>query len=127
MKSKNYVYGSTVLFGLLVLNLYGMNSCQGLPDGTAARLASASELDTPANAGEQLTKAAKAALAGFELEPGFKIEIIAAEPLVADPVAMEIDENGSLYVVENHGYPLDKNNTSKIKLLRDTDGDGQMD
>ncbi|HZG24482.1 MAG TPA: PVC-type heme-binding CxxCH protein, partial [Chitinophagaceae bacterium] len=52
---------------------------------------------------------------------------VAAEPLVADPVAMEIDENGNLYVVENHGYPLDKNNASKVKLLKDTDGDGQMD
>ena len=63
----------------------------------------------------------------FELEPGFKIELVAAEPLIADPVAMEIDENGNMYVVENHGYPLDKTRSSKVKLLRDTDGDGVMD
>lgn len=63
----------------------------------------------------------------FEIEQGFKIELIAAEPLIADPVAMEIDENGNLYVVENHGYPLDKTKSSKVKLLRDTDGDGVMD
>ena len=69
----------------------------------------------------------KDAVATFELEPGFKIELIAAEPLVADPVAMEIDENGNLYVVENHGYPLDKSKSSKVKLLCDTNGDGQMD
>ncbi len=70
---------------------------------------------------------AKEALSTFELEPGFKIELIASEPLIADPVAMEIDENGNLYVVENHGYPLDKSKTSKVKLLKDTNGDGQMD
>lgn len=63
----------------------------------------------------------------FQMEEGFKIELIAAEPLVADPVAMEIDENGNLYVVENHGYPLDDTKSSKVKLLRDTDGDGVMD
>lgn len=71
--------------------------------------------------------AAADAVSTFALEPGFKIELIAAEPLIADPVAMEIDENGALYVVENHGYPLDKTKSSKVKLLRDTDGDGQMD
>lgn len=70
---------------------------------------------------------AKDALSTFELEPGFKIELIAAEPLIADPVAMEIDENGNMYVVENHGYPLDKTKSSKIKLLKDTNGDGKMD
>ncbi len=67
------------------------------------------------------------AIASFELEPGFKIELIAAEPLVADPVDMEIDEYGRMYVVEMHGYPLDKSGNGKIKLLTDTDGDGRMD
>src|SRR5690349_17364895 len=71
--------------------------------------------------------AAEDAVSTFELEPGFKLELVASEPLIADPVAMEIDENGNMYVVENHGYPLDKTKTSKVKLLRDTDGDGVMD
>ena len=67
------------------------------------------------------------AAATFELEPGFKIELVAAEPLIADPVDMEIDEYGRLYVVEMHGYPLDKSGSGKIKLLSDSDGDGKMD
>ncbi|MFC5411793.1 PVC-type heme-binding CxxCH protein [Larkinella bovis] len=67
------------------------------------------------------------ALKTFELEPGFQIELVASEPLVADPVAMEIDEDGRFYVVEMHGYPLDKSGSGKIKLLTDTDGDGRMD
>ena len=66
-------------------------------------------------------------LATFELPPGFKIELVAAEPLVSDPVAMEIDENGLMYVVEMHGYPLDQGGSGKIKVLTDTDGDGKMD
>ena len=68
-----------------------------------------------------------AILSTFQLPPGFKIELVAAEPLVADPVAMEIDENGLMYVVEMHGYPLDKGGSGKIKVLTDTDGDGKMD
>lgn len=67
------------------------------------------------------------ALSTFELEDGFQIELIAGEPLISDPVDMEIDEFGRLYVVEMHGYPLDKSGTGKIKLLSDTDGDGMMD
>jgi hypothetical protein len=40
-----------------------------------------------------------------------------------DPVEMEIDENGTLYVVDMPGYPLDKSGSGKIKILSDTDGD----
>jgi putative membrane-bound dehydrogenase-like protein len=67
------------------------------------------------------------ALSTFELEPGFKIELLASEPLISDPVDMEVDEYGRLYVVEMHGYPLDKTGTGVIKLLADADKDGRMD
>ncbi len=40
---------------------------------------------------------------------------------------MMIDENGKMYVVEMHGYPLDESGTGKIKLLTDSNGDGQID
>lgn len=67
------------------------------------------------------------ALSTFQLEPGFKIELISSEPVVSDPVDMEIDEYGRLYVVEMHGYPLDTSRVSQIKLLRDNDGDGKFE
>ncbi|MGZ5135783.1 MAG: PVC-type heme-binding CxxCH protein, partial [Flavitalea sp.] len=70
---------------------------------------------------------AKDALSTFQIADGFKIEMIASEPLVSDPVDMEIDEYGRLYVVEMHGYPLDKSGSGKVILLSDTDGDGNMD
>ncbi len=66
-------------------------------------------------------------LATFEVAEGFQIELIAAEPLVSDPVDMEIDEYGRLYVVEMHGYPLDKDGSGTVRLLEDTNGDGIMD
>ena len=67
------------------------------------------------------------ALSTFEIEDGFQIELVAAEPLVMDPVAMDIDEFGRIYVVEMPGYPLDKGGTGRVKLLKDTDGDGRPD
>src|SRR2546425_6524037 len=71
------------------------------------------------------------ALAAFRLEPGLKIELVAAEPLVVDPVAMAFDEMGRLYVVENRGYPLGpgegKPPAGIIALLEDTDHDGRFD
>lgn len=67
------------------------------------------------------------ALSTFEVAPGFQIEMVASEPLISDPVAMEIDEFGRMYVVEMHGYPLDKSGTGKVRLLEDSNGDGKMD
>jgi putative membrane-bound dehydrogenase-like protein len=67
------------------------------------------------------------ALASFQLPKGFRIELLASEPLIGDPVDMEIDEDGRLYVVEMPGYPLDKSGSGSVKLLLDEDGDGQMD
>lgn len=67
------------------------------------------------------------AIATFEIPDGFQIEMLASEPEISDPVAMEIDENGVMYVVEMHGYPLDKSGTGKVRTLHDTNGDGKMD
>ena len=67
------------------------------------------------------------ALETFVLEAGFRIEVFAAEPLIQDPIAMEIDEQGRVYVVEMIGYPLDTGRNGRVKLLQDTDGDGLPD
>ncbi len=67
------------------------------------------------------------AAATYEVAEGFQIELIASEPEVMDPVDMEIDENGTMYAVEMPGYPLDKEHTGRIRILKDTDGDGKMD
>lgn len=74
------------------------------------------------------------ALAAFQLEPGLKIELVAAEPMVVDPVAFAFDEKMRLYVVENRGYPdplqtsgEPKTTLGRIARLEDTDGDGRYD
>ena len=73
------------------------------------------------------SESAQKALSTFKLPPGFKIELVAADPLISDPVDMTIDEKGRMYVVEMHGYPLDVSNSGKVIMLRDTNGEGKMD
>lgn len=67
------------------------------------------------------------ALRHFRLEPGFRIELMASEPDVQSPVAMDIDERGRWFVAEMPGYPLDTAPTGRIRLLEDTDHDGTPD
>ena len=68
------------------------------------------------------------AIRTFKVESGFHIEKYTSEPNVESPVAMDIDENGRVYVVEDRGYPLSTDNPlGRVKLLEDTNGDGIPD
>jgi len=63
---------------------------------------------------------------GFEIHPDFKLELVASEPLVFDPVEMHFDENLRTYVLEMPGYPL-RDAESRLVELIDTDNDGVYD
>jgi mono/diheme cytochrome c family protein len=69
----------------------------------------------------------------IQLPPGFKVEVVASEPMVQEPVGMAWDGNGRLYVVEMNTYMKDAAASgefeplSRIKLLEDTNNDGKMD
>jgi hypothetical protein len=68
------------------------------------------------------------ALKSFDVAPGFQIELVAAEPLVVDPVAMAFDEYNRLFVVEMRDYSeQDHDNLGRVRLLEDDDGDGRFD
>ena len=84
---------------------------------------------------------------------GFTVEVVAAEPLVRQPVAIEFDDRGRLWVIQYLQYPnpnglkrvsVDRFSRTKydrvpeppphgprgddrITILEDTDGDGRMD
>lgn len=71
------------------------------------------------------------ALKTFEMLDGFEMQLVAAEPLVVDPVAGAFDENGNLYVCELRDYPFKPADggtpIGTVRVLRDTDGDGTFD
>ena len=69
----------------------------------------------------------------FAVAPGFRVELVAAEPMISTPVAMQWDEDGRLWVVEMNGYMRNLDGTGedapngRVVVLEDTDGDGRMD
>lgn len=87
---------------------------QPMPDNTAPR-SPAEEMDT------------------FFLAPGYRVELVASEPMVQDPIALDWDLEGRLWVVEMPGYMPDleatteKAPTGRIVVLEDEDDDGRMD
>ena len=70
-------------------------------------------------------------LAAFQHDPGTRVELVAAEPLVFQPCAVAWDAEGHLFVVENRGYPTGpapgEPPMGVIARLDDRDGDGRMD
>ena len=71
------------------------------------------------------------ALKAFQTRPGFRIELVAAEPLIESPVALDWDENGRMFVVEFPEYNQNQNKNFKghgrVKMLEDTQGTGKYD
>jgi glucose/arabinose dehydrogenase/mono/diheme cytochrome c family protein len=71
--------------------------------------------------------------ATFVLQDGFRTELVASEPLVQDPVAIDFDEDGRMWVVEMRGFMPDIKGTGegtpngRISVLTDDDGDGRAD
>lgn len=83
-------------------------------------------LDSPA-------RTASEELETFQVESGFKVLLVASEPLIEDPVLIQFDENGRLWVVEMRGYMSDIDGSEedkpigRISILEDENGDGEMD
>ncbi|MDB6122906.1 MAG: cytochrome c [Pedosphaera sp.] len=72
----------------------------------------------------------KDALKTFQVKPGFHMELVASEPLLASPVALSFDERGRLFVVEMVDYSERRDETphlGRIRMLEDTNGDGIFD
>ena len=69
----------------------------------------------------------------FFLPPGYRLELVAAEPLVEEPVAIDMDADGRLWVVEMRGYMPDadargeRDPVGRVVVLEDRDDDGRMD
>lgn len=73
-------------------------------------------------------KSTEQALATFEVAEGFELELVAAEPLLADPIAIAFDPQGRMLVVEMIDYSEQATEKlGRISRLTDTDQDGRMD
>lgn len=70
-------------------------------------------------------------LAAIRTEPQLKVQLVAAEPLIASPVAIDWAADGRLWVVEMRDFPSGMDDRLKaggrVKILEDVNGDGAMD
>src|SRR5215207_8976616 len=74
------------------------------------------------------------ALKTFYMAPGYRVELVAAEPLVQDPIVMDWDRAGRLWVVEMPGFvptlqtpEPNMDPIGRVVVLEDTNQDGVMD
>jgi putative membrane-bound dehydrogenase-like protein len=85
----------------------------------------------PKSAESPAPKSPQEALASFQMKADLQIEIVACEPDIVDPVAIDWSADGRLWVVEMHDYPtgMDGNYTpgGRVKVLSDLDGDGKYE
>lgn len=77
-------------------------------------------------------KSAEESGACFQLEDGYRILLAAAEPVVFDPVAIDFDEHGRMFVAEYSDYPTGPAGSktgalSRVVRLEDMDGDGRFE
>jgi mono/diheme cytochrome c family protein/glucose/arabinose dehydrogenase len=67
------------------------------------------------------------------LPPGYHVQLVASEPLVIDPIVMDFDADGRLWVLEMPGFAMDAQMRDshdpicRAVVLEDTDNDGVMD
>lgn len=76
-------------------------------------------------------RSAADSLRAIRTRPGLEVELVAAEPLVTSPVAIDWDAQGRLWVCEMYDYPTGAGKNwepgGRIRVLTDTDGDGTYD
>jgi mono/diheme cytochrome c family protein/glucose/arabinose dehydrogenase len=69
----------------------------------------------------------------FILQPGYHVELVASEPMIEEPIAIDFDSSGRLWVIELLGYMQDlpgsreREPIGRVSVLEDTDNDGTMD
>ncbi len=69
------------------------------------------------------------AQAKMTVPEGFRVELVASEPDLINPVAMCFDERGRIWVTESVEYPRRSagEGQDRVKVFEDTTGDGQAD
>jgi len=73
------------------------------------------------------------ALKTFYMPPGYRLELVASEPLIQEPVAIDWDTDGRLWAVEMPGFMPNITGSNehdpigRVVVLEDTDDDGRMD
>ena len=72
-------------------------------------------------------------ISAMKTEDGFEVKLVASEPLISAPVALNFDDKGRIWALEMQGYMPDTAGhgenvpDGKVIILEDKNGDGVMD
>ena len=79
----------------------------------------------------QLPLSAAESMKYTQVPAGWELQLFAAEPQIVNPIYMQWDERGRLWVAESIDYPNEikegRRGNDRIKILEDTNGDGKCD
>lgn len=95
-----------------------------------AEVIDAAESESPklSDEPEPVPTSSEASLERIHIRDGYEVQLVASEPQVQDPVAIDWGLDGKLWVVEMADYPLGIDGKGKpggrIRFLEDQDGDG---
>src|SRR4051812_3301914 len=69
------------------------------------------------------------AIEAMTVPEGFAVELVACEPDLVNPIAMNFDDRGRILVTESLEYPRKEPGPGRdrVKVLEDTDGDGRAE
>src|SRR5918992_4697873 len=114
---------SVVLISVTAISISGSQTATRQWPPAVQKVSADSPVLTPAEA-----------MKTFFMAPGYRLELVAAEPLVQDPIAIDWDPMGRLWVIEMPGFVpnlqvpepnLDP--IGRVVVLEDTNRDGVMD
>ena len=118
-------YGLALLLATVGLTGYGSQS--------SPRRIARGRLACRRCSGESAPLSPEEALKTFYMPPGYRLELVASEPLIQEPVAIDWDTDGRLWAVEMPGFMANLTGSNehdpigRVVVLEDTDDDGRMD
>ncbi len=115
----------------MIVRKYELHPLGGFTEKWSAIQASGGS-DITVRDGQQEPLTPEESLKLIQLDGDYEAQLVAAEPLVLDPVEVTWDEKGRLFVAEMRDYPLGPPNAgdpwmSRVSQLIDENGDGRMD
>lgn len=119
----------------------GLVGVLGLGAGVLGQQPTAGTATTPGNPWPPAMKAPAGAPAlspqdamkTFSLPPGYRVELVASEPMIESPILMDFDADGRMYVLEMLTFLPDmtgrdsREPLNRVSVLEDTNNDGVMD
>lgn len=115
----------------MIVRRYELHPLGGFTEKWSAIQASGGS-DISVRHGQEKALPPEESLAQIQLDGPYEAQLVAAEPLVLDPVEITWDAQGRLFVAEMRDYPLGPPKAgdpwmSRVSQLIDEDGDGRMD